>query len=100
MVDYGAAKDHVAGVIATIEPHDSVERFEGLGVQVIREYGRFISPTEVQAGDTVTEGQPLMLIEAMKTFNQIRAPRAGKVTRIPIKSGQPVEFGEILMLLE
>ncbi|WP_084863612.1 dihydrolipoyl dehydrogenase family protein [Salibaculum halophilum] len=52
-VAFKRAKDHVADVIATIEPHDSVERFEGLGVRVIREYGRFISPTEVQAGDTV-----------------------------------------------
>ena len=50
-VDYAAAKDHVAGVIATIEPHDSVERFEGLGVRVISEYGRFIDRTTVEAGD-------------------------------------------------
>ena len=52
-VDYASAKDHVHRVIAAIEPHDSQERFEGLGVQVIREWGRFISETEVQAGDTV-----------------------------------------------
>ncbi len=50
-VDYAAAKDHVAGVIAQIEPMDSQERFEGLGVKVIREYGRFVSPTLVEAGD-------------------------------------------------
>ncbi|OJI94723.1 pyruvate/2-oxoglutarate dehydrogenase complex dihydrolipoamide dehydrogenase (E3) component [Planktotalea frisia] len=50
-VDYAAAKDHVAGVIAQIEPLDSQERFEGLSVKVIREYGRFVSPTEVEAGD-------------------------------------------------
>lgn len=49
-VDYAAAKDHVADVIATIEPVDSQERFEGFGVRVIREYGRFVSPTEVEAG--------------------------------------------------
>lgn len=52
-VDYAAAKDHVHDVIATIAPVDSVERFEGLGVQVIQEFGHFISETEVQAGDTV-----------------------------------------------
>ena len=51
-VDYAAAKTHVAEVIATIAPHDSVERFEGLGVTVIGEYGRFVSPSEVEAGDT------------------------------------------------
>jgi pyruvate/2-oxoglutarate dehydrogenase complex dihydrolipoamide dehydrogenase (E3) component len=50
--DYAAAKDHVHSVIDTIAPVDSQERFEGLGVHVIREFGRFISETEVQAGDT------------------------------------------------
>lgn len=54
-VSYAAAQDHVASVIKKIEPMDSEERFEGLGVKVIREFGRFISPTEVQAGDhTIT----------------------------------------------
>lgn len=50
-VDYAAAKDHVADVIAQIEPVDSQERFEGFGVRVIREYGRFVSETEVEAGN-------------------------------------------------
>ena len=50
-VDYAAAKDHVHDVIAQIEPMDSQERFEGFGVRVIREYGSFVSPTQVQAGD-------------------------------------------------
>ncbi len=50
-VDYGAAKDHVARVIETIAPFDSQERFEGFGVRVIRDWGRFVSPTEVEAGD-------------------------------------------------
>ena len=54
-VDYAAAKDHVRDVIAQIEPVDSQERFEGFGVRVIREYGEFVSPTEVKAGDhTIT----------------------------------------------
>jgi pyruvate/2-oxoglutarate dehydrogenase complex dihydrolipoamide dehydrogenase (E3) component len=53
VVDYAVAKDHVHDVIATIAPLDSVERFEGLGVQVLQDYGRFISETEVQAGDTI-----------------------------------------------
>ncbi|APX89631.1 dihydrolipoamide dehydrogenase [Brevirhabdus pacifica] len=52
-VDFAAAKDHVRRAIDTIAPVDSEERFRGLGVRVIREYGRFISPTEVQAGDHV-----------------------------------------------
>jgi pyruvate/2-oxoglutarate dehydrogenase complex dihydrolipoamide dehydrogenase (E3) component len=50
-VDYAAAKDHVHDVIAQIEPMDSQQRFEGFGVKVIREYGSFVSPTQVQAGD-------------------------------------------------
>lgn len=54
-VDYAAAMDHVADVIAQIEPVDSQERFEGLGVRVIREFGTFVSPTKVQAGNyTIT----------------------------------------------
>ncbi|MEO0359193.1 MAG: FAD-dependent oxidoreductase, partial [Pseudomonadota bacterium] len=51
-VDYAGAKDHVHDVIATIAPHDSVERFESLGVKVITEFGRFIDRNTVQAGDT------------------------------------------------
>jgi pyruvate/2-oxoglutarate dehydrogenase complex dihydrolipoamide dehydrogenase (E3) component len=49
-VDFGAVKDHVAGVIAAIAPIDSQERFEGLGVRVIRAWARFVSRTEVEAG--------------------------------------------------
>ncbi|MEB8387594.1 FAD-dependent oxidoreductase [Rhodobacteraceae bacterium KMM 6894] len=54
-VDYAATMAHVADIIAQIAPVDSQERFEGFGVRVIREYGTFISSTEVQAGnDTIT----------------------------------------------
>ncbi|WP_323778325.1 dihydrolipoyl dehydrogenase family protein [Leisingera sp.] len=48
--DYAAVKDHVQAVIGTIAPADSQERFERLGVRVIREFGRFVSPAEVEAG--------------------------------------------------
>ena len=54
----------------------------------------------VTLGARVAQGQTLLLIEAMKTFNQIRAPRAGTVTRILVESGSPVEFGEPLMVIE
>jgi len=54
----------------------------------------------VGVGQTVAAGQTLLLIEAMKTFNQIRAPRAGTVARILVSSGAPVEYGEALMILE
>jgi len=54
----------------------------------------------IEVGASVSEGQTLMLIEAMKTFNPIRAPRGGKVTRILVTDGQPVEFGEPLVIIE
>ncbi|MFO7756982.1 MAG: FAD-dependent oxidoreductase [Roseovarius sp.] len=60
-VDYAAAKGHVAGVIAQIEPTDSVERFEGLGVRVIQQYGAFISPRKVQTGDHVITARRVIL---------------------------------------
>lgn len=60
-VDYAAAKDHVKDVIAQIAPVDSQERFEGLGVRVIREYGRFISKTEVQAGEHVISARRIVV---------------------------------------
>ena len=67
-VDYAAAKDHVHKVIETIAPVDSQERFEGLGVHVIREYGRFISPTEVQAGDAVIEARRIVIATGSSPF--------------------------------
>ncbi len=67
-VDYAAAKDHVAQVIAGIEPHDSVERFEQLGVKVISEYGSFISPREVQAGKTVIRARRFVIATGSSPF--------------------------------
>ncbi|MGP3698354.1 dihydrolipoyl dehydrogenase family protein [Rhodobacter sp. NSM] len=49
-IDFAAVKDHVARTIAAIAPHDSQERFEGLGVRVLRDWGRFVSPTELRVG--------------------------------------------------
>ena len=54
----------------------------------------------VKLGDPVTEGQTILIIEAMKTMNQIAAPRAGRVKRILVTDGQPVEFGAPLFILE
>jgi acetyl-CoA carboxylase biotin carboxyl carrier protein len=54
----------------------------------------------IEVGSKVTVGQTLLIIEAMKTMNQIPSPRAGTVTRILIEDGQPVEFGEPLVIIE
>jgi acetyl-CoA carboxylase biotin carboxyl carrier protein len=54
----------------------------------------------VEVGTKVSAGQTLLIIEAMKTMNQIPSPRAGTVTQILVEDGQPVEFGEPLMIIE
>lgn len=54
----------------------------------------------INVGDTVTSGQVVMLIEAMKVFNQIKAPKGGVVKKIIVESGSPVEFGEPLLIVE
>ena len=54
----------------------------------------------VEVGDAVREGQTILIIEAMKTMNQIPAPRSGTVRRIMIEDGRPVEYGEPLMIIE
>jgi acetyl-CoA carboxylase biotin carboxyl carrier protein len=58
------------------------------------------APPFVDIGSKVTAGETLLIIEAMKTMNQIPAPRAGTVTQILIEDGQPVEFGEPLVIIE
>ena len=54
----------------------------------------------VKIGDTVSAGQTLMIVEAMKTMNPIPAPKAGKIVEILVADGQPVEFGEPLAVIE
>ena len=54
----------------------------------------------VKVGDSITEGQTILIIEAMKTMNQIPSPRAGRVKRILVEDGSPVEFGAPLIVLE
>jgi acetyl-CoA carboxylase biotin carboxyl carrier protein len=58
------------------------------------------APPFIKVGDTVTEGQTMLVVEAMKTFNPIPAPRAGKVVAILVTDAQPVEYGEPLVILE
>ncbi len=54
----------------------------------------FVSP-----GDSVKEGDTIMLVEAMKTFNPITAPKSGKISEILVEDAQPVEFGEALFII-
>ncbi len=54
----------------------------------------------VEIGTRVSQGQTVLIIEAMKTMNHIPAPRTGTVTQIFVESGQPVEFGEPLVIIE
>jgi acetyl-CoA carboxylase biotin carboxyl carrier protein len=58
------------------------------------------APPFVTAGQQVTAGQTLLLIEAMKTFNQIKAPKSGTVASILVQHSAPVEYGEVLIILE
>jgi acetyl-CoA carboxylase biotin carboxyl carrier protein len=58
------------------------------------------APPFVTVGQQVAAGQTLLLIEAMKTFNQIRAPKDGTVARIMVANSTPVEYGEVLLILE
>ena len=57
-------------------------------------------PPFVRLGDSVAEGQPLLIIEAMKVMNQIRAHRSGRIAQILVADAQPVEYGAVLMLIE
>ena len=54
----------------------------------------------VAVGDAVSEGQTIVIIEAMKVMNQIQAPRSGTVTRICVQNAEPVEFGQALVVIE
>ncbi|WP_207460332.1 acetyl-CoA carboxylase biotin carboxyl carrier protein [Azospirillum sp. SYSU D00513] len=54
----------------------------------------------VRPGDTVKAGQTVLIIEAMKVMNPIKAPRGGTVTEVLVSDSQPVEFGEVLMVIE
>ncbi|WP_170442197.1 dihydrolipoyl dehydrogenase family protein [Ruegeria arenilitoris] len=85
-VDYAAAKDHVRDVIAQIEPMDSQERFEGFGVRVIRDWGTFLSPTQVQAGDFVITPRRVVLATGSSPL----------VPPIPGLDGVPFETNETI----
>ena len=102
--DFPAAQAHVRATIAAIEPHDSQERFEGLGVRVIRAFGTFISPREVQAGDHVIKARRFVIATGSRPFvppipglesvpyltNETIFDRAARPDRLIIIGGGPI----------
>ncbi|MCM1324486.1 MAG: acetyl-CoA carboxylase biotin carboxyl carrier protein [Acetobacter sp.] len=58
------------------------------------------TPNYVKVGDTVAEGDTVCLVEAMKTFNPVKAHKGGKVVKVLVESGDPVEYGEPLVVIE
>ena len=54
----------------------------------------------ISVGDSVQEGQPLLIIEAMKVMNLIKSPKAGKVVHIAVSNSDPIEFGQLLVVIE
>lgn len=85
-VDYAGAKDHVARVIARIAPNDSVERFEGLGVRVIRDYGEFISAREVRAGDHVIRARRIVVA----TGSRPMVPPIPGLEQVPYETNETI----------
>jgi pyruvate/2-oxoglutarate dehydrogenase complex dihydrolipoamide dehydrogenase (E3) component len=86
VISYSDAKDHVQRVIETIAPLDSQERFEGLGVHVIREFGRFISKTEVQAGDTTIRARRFVIATGSSPF----VPPVPGLENVPYETNETI----------
>jgi acetyl-CoA carboxylase biotin carboxyl carrier protein len=92
---------HVAPVVAVAAPAAAA----GTPLKSPMVGTAYLSPTPgappfAAVGSMVKEGQTLLIIEAMKTMNQIGAPKAGKLVQVMIENGVPVEFGETLMVIE
>ncbi len=93
-----AAPAPAAPVAGDLSKHPGVVKSPMVGTAYLApEPGK---PNFVAVGDKVTAGQTLLIIEAMKTFNPIKAPKGGTVTQILIENAHPVEFAEPLMIVE
>ena len=93
-----AATAAPAGQISDLAKHPGVVKSPMVGTAYLApEPGK---ANFVSVGDDVTAGQTLLIIEAMKTFNPIKARKAGKVTRILVENAQPVEYDEPLLVVE
>jgi len=87
----------VAPPVPTVAAADAVK---ALVVGVVHLSPQPGAPPFIQVGDTVREGQTLFIVEAMKVMNQIPAPRAGRIAQILVANGAPVEYGQVLAVLE
>lgn len=92
------APEAAAPAAASIEDHPGLVRSPMVGTV-------YLAPRPgahdfAQEGDNVSEGQTLLIVEAMKVMNNIPAPRGGKIAKILVQNEQPVEFGEPLMIIE
>lgn len=85
-ISYSAAKDYVSSVVETIAPVDSQERFEGLGVTVIRENGEFISQTEVRAGDTTIKARRFVIATGSSPF----VPPISGLENVPYETNETI----------
>src|SRR6056297_2001313 len=85
-VDYAATKDHVADVIAQIRPNDSQERFEGLGVRMIRDYGRFVGRNSVQAGETLITARRIVIA----TGSSPAVPPVPGLDTVPVETNETI----------
>jgi acetyl-CoA carboxylase biotin carboxyl carrier protein len=94
----GAAASPAAALVADPARHPGCVKSPMVGSAYLSpEPG---APPFAEVGSRVTAGQTLLIIEAMKTMNHIPAPKAGVVTQVLIENGQPVEFGEPLVIIE
>ena len=95
----------VAAAAPAADAEPSTESRKGTPITAPMVGTIFLSPEPgaepfIQVGDTISEGQTVMLIEAMKTYNPVRATKSGKVVQILVGDSTPVEFGEELILVE
>lgn len=95
-----AAAPAPAAPAAEVDPSQNPNAVKSPMVGVVYLSPEPNAPQYVKVGDTVEAGATICLIEAMKTFNPVKAPKGGKVTKILVAGGDPVEFGEPLLIIE
>jgi acetyl-CoA carboxylase biotin carboxyl carrier protein len=94
----GPVASEEASARATPEEHPGAVRAPMVGtVYLTPEPG---SPPFITVGAEVREGQTMLIIEAMKVMNPIRAARSGRIAKLMVANGDPVEYGELLLIIE